>query len=45
MQELIKVEVNDNQEPIVSVRELYRALEVKKRFSAWQGFVTEMNGN
>ena len=37
MQELIKVEVNDNQEPIVSARELYKALEVKKRFSTWWG--------
>ena len=45
MQELIKVEVNDNQEPIVSARELHKALEVKKRFSAWQGFAKEVNCN
>lgn len=35
MNELIKIDINDNQEPIVSARELYKALEVKKRFSAW----------
>ena len=35
MQELIKVEVNDNQEPIVSARELHKVLGVSKRFSMW----------
>lgn len=33
--ELIKVEVNENQEPIVSARELHKVLGVSKRFSAW----------
>lgn len=35
MNELINVTLNDNQEPIVSARQLHQALEVKKRFSAW----------
>ena len=35
MQELIKVNVNENQEPIVSARELHKVLGVSKRFSAW----------
>ena len=35
MQELIKVEVNDNQEPIVSARELHKALGLVKKFSQW----------
>lgn len=34
-EELITVEVNENQEPVVSARELHRVLEVSKRFSAW----------
>ena len=33
--ELIKVEVNENQEPIVSARELHKVLGISKRFSAW----------
>ena len=35
MQELIKVGVNDNQEPIVSARELHKALGLVKKFSQW----------
>lgn len=35
MNELINVTLNDNQEPIVSARQLHQTLEVKKRFSAW----------
>lgn len=44
MQELINVTLNENNEPIVSARQLHQTLEVKKRFSAWfeqniKGFV------
>lgn len=35
MNELINVTLNDNQEPVVSARQLHQTLEVKKRFSAW----------
>ncbi len=35
MQELIKVEVNQQQEPVVSARELHEALGSKERFSKW----------
>lgn len=35
MNELLKIEVNENQEPVVSARELYEFLGIKKRFSAW----------
>lgn len=35
MNEVIKVTVNDNQEPIVSARQLHKILEVKTRFSQW----------
>lgn len=43
MQELIKINY-DTEQPTVSARELHRALEIEKRFSAWfetnsQGFV------
>lgn len=31
----IEVEINDNQEPIVSARELYEFLEVTERFNNW----------
>lgn len=34
-EELITIEVNENQEPVVSARELHKVLEVSKRFSAW----------
>ncbi|MGL9813278.1 MULTISPECIES: phage antirepressor KilAC domain-containing protein [Enterococcus] len=33
--ELVKVTTNENDEQLVSARDLYKALEVKKRFSAW----------
>lgn len=44
MNEIIKINLNDNREPIVSARQLHQTLEVKKRFSAWfeqniKGFV------
>ena len=35
MNELINVTLNDNQEPIVSARQLHKALDVKTRFSQW----------
>lgn len=35
MNEVIKVTVNDNHEPIVSARQLHKNLEVKTRFSQW----------
>lgn len=35
MNEVIKVTLNDNQEPIVSARQLHKILEVKTRFSQW----------
>lgn len=35
MNEIIKVTVNDNHEPIVSARQLHKTLEVKTRFSQW----------
>ena len=33
--ELVRVDVNENQEPVVSARELHKALEVKKQFTDW----------
>lgn len=47
MNELIKTEVNENQEIVVSGRELHEFLEVKERYSKWfermisYGFVAE----
>lgn len=35
MNELIKIEVNENQEQIVSARELHERLGIKERFSLW----------
>ncbi|WP_438832306.1 phage antirepressor KilAC domain-containing protein [Streptococcus pluranimalium] len=35
MNEVINVTLNDNQEPIVSARELHKGLKVKTRFSQW----------
>lgn len=35
MNELIKVDVNENQEQVVSARELHEKLGINKRFSAW----------
>lgn len=44
MQEIIKINLNEENEPTVSARRLHEALEIKKRFSAWfeqniKGFV------
>lgn len=44
MQEIININLNKENEPIVSARQLHEALEIKKRFSAWfeqniKGFV------
>ena len=33
--ELVRVDVNENQEPVVSAREFHKVLDVSKRFSAW----------
>ncbi len=35
MNNLINVTLNENQEPVVSARQLHQVLGVKKRFSAW----------
>ena len=35
MDELIKVNINENQEPVISGRELHKALEVTERYSSW----------
>lgn len=35
MQELIKIELNENQEPIVNGRELYHALDIKTPYTQW----------
>ncbi|WP_054723208.1 antA/AntB antirepressor family protein [Lacticaseibacillus nasuensis] len=35
MNELIKVTVNEKHQQVVSARELYKGLEIKKRFSGW----------
>lgn len=35
MKELIKIDVNENQEPVVNGRELYDALEVKTAYKDW----------
>ena len=35
MNELIKVDINENQEPVISGRELHKALEVTERYSSW----------
>lgn len=35
MKELIKIEVNENQEPIVNGRELYQVLEIKTPYTQW----------
>ena len=41
MNKLIQVEVNDNQEPVVSARMLHEYLESKERFSKWFDKVRE----
>ncbi|PWS15226.1 oxidoreductase, partial [Klebsiella pneumoniae] len=35
MNELINVTLNENQEPVVSARDLHKALKIKTRFSQW----------
>ena len=35
MQELIKIEVNEKQEPIVNGRELHKAWGVETRYDTW----------
>lgn len=35
MNELIDVTLNENQDPVVSARQLHKSLEVKTRFSQW----------
>ena len=41
MNEIIKVTMNDNQEPIVSGRQLHEALGVKTRYNDWFNRMTE----
>lgn len=35
MNQLINVTLNENQEPVVSARDLHKGLKVKTRFSEW----------
>lgn len=35
MNEIININLNEENEPVVSARQLHEALEIKKRFSAW----------
>ena len=35
MKDLIKIEVNENQEPVVNGRELYQILEIKTPYTQW----------
>ena len=35
MKDLIKIDINENQEPVVNGRELYKALEVKTAYKDW----------
>ncbi len=35
MSDLIKIDVNENQEPIVNGRELYKALDISTRYNDW----------
>ncbi|VTS13425.1 Phage antirepressor protein [Streptococcus pseudoporcinus] len=35
MNELINITLNENNEPVVSARDLHKGLEISKRFSAW----------
>lgn len=35
MKDLIKIEVNENQEPVVNGRELYEALGIQTRYDTW----------
>lgn len=47
MNGLVKIEINESQEPVVSARELHKVLEVKKQFTDWwkqqQGYGFEEN--
>lgn len=45
MKELIKIDVNENQEPIVNGRELYNALEVKTAYKDWFSRMCEYGFN
>lgn len=41
MNQLITVNLNDNQEPVVSGRQLHEALGVKTEYRKWFGRMTE----
>lgn len=41
MNEIIKIDLNDNHEPIVSGRQLHEALQVKTRYNDWFNRMTE----
>lgn len=41
MNEIINVSVNDNQEPVVSGRQLHEALGVNSRYTTWFERMTE----
>ena len=41
MNELIKIEINENQEPVISGRELHKKLEVTERYSSWFDRMTQ----
>ena len=41
MNELIKVEINENNEQVISGRELHKALEVTERYSSWFDRMTQ----
>lgn len=45
MKELIKIEVNENQEPIVNGRELHKALEIETPYAKWFGRMVEYGFN
>lgn len=45
MNELINVTLNDNQEPVVSGRQLHEALEVKTEYKKWFSRMTEYGFN
>lgn len=42
MNELIKVTTNENDEQLISARDLYNYLEIKKRFSSWWNQYSDM---
>ena len=41
MNELIKIEINENNEQVVSGRELHKFLEVKTRYNDWINRIIE----